>query len=318
VQRLTFGNLQLMKGVDIIPLTIGLFGIGEVLFNAQQQRTHLFTGKLPPWHRMLPSGSQLTRGLKASLRGTFVGAGMGLLPGMVPALTTYLAYDLEAKVGAHRNELGKGAIEGVAAPEAANNATAMSGFIPLFSLGIPTSPALAILLGIFIMNGLQPGPTLYAQHADLAFTIIVSMLISNGILLVLSLPLIGIWARISVVPYSILGPIILAICIVGAYSSRNTMFDVYVAIGFGIFGYLMRRLDWPMAPLILGFLMGPLLEQSLRQAVSTSAQDIYLMLLRPIPAACMIAAALVLLATTLIRMRSRTAARMMADGVNET
>src|SRR4051812_35786915 len=149
-QRLTFGNITMMKGIDIVAITVGLFGIGEVLFNARQHMTHIFDGQLPPWYRMLPRGRQLVRGLTSSIRGTIVGGVMGLLPGMVPALTTYVAYDLERKLARHGNELGTGAIEGVASPEAANNATAMTGFIPLFSLGIPTSPALAIVLGTLI------------------------------------------------------------------------------------------------------------------------------------------------------------------------
>ncbi len=316
-QRLTYGNLAVTRGIDIIPLTIGLFGIGEVLYSARQKLTAVYEGRLPSWYRMLPRGVQLARGLVASVRGTIVGGVMGLLPGMVPALTTYLAHDIEKKVSKYRDEVGKGAIEGVASPEAANNATAMTGFIPLLSLGIPTSPALAIMLGTLIMNGLQPGPTLFAQHSTFAYTVIASMVISNGMLFILSLPLVGIWARVSNVPYSILGTVVLAICMVGAYAPRNTMFDVYMAIGFGVFGYIMRRLDWPMSPLILGFLMGPLFEQSLRQALSISNGSPAIFFTRPIPAACMIAAVLVVVVTVWLRLRSREAARLMAEGVNE-
>ncbi len=316
-QRMTFGNIQMMKGIDIIPLTVGLFGIGEVLFNARSEMKRIFMGRLPRWYQMFPRGKQLVRGLTASLRGTATGAVMGLLPGMVPALTTYLAYDVERKVSRHRDELGKGAIEGVAAPEAANNATAMSGFIPLLSLGIPTSPALAIVLSTLVLNGLQPGPTLFTQHADLAFTVIASMVISNGILLVMSLPLIGVWARISLIPYSILGPIVLGICIIGAYAPRNTLFDVGVAILFGVVGYIMRRLDWPMAPLILGFLMGRLFEESLRQSLSISDGSIAIFFSRPIPAACIAAAVLVTVVMLYVKWRSRTVSGLIAKSANE-
>lgn len=316
-QRLNYGNIQLMRGVDIIPLTVGLFGIGEVLFSARAQITQIFQGKLPKWYRMLPKGQQLVRGLVASLRGTAVGGVMGLLPGMVPALTTYLAYDVERKFSKHRDELGSGAIEGVASPEASNNATAMSGFIPLLSLGIPTSPALAIVLGTLVMNGLQPGPTLFIQHGELAFTVIASMLISNAMLLVLSLPLIGLWARVSLIPYRILGPIVIAVCLIGAYAPRNTMFDVGVAIFFGVVGYLMRRLEWPMAPLILGFLMGPLMEQSLRQSLAISNGDFSILVTRPIPALAITSAILIAGLTTYLKHRSRTVAKLMAEGANE-
>lgn len=316
-QRLNYGSIELMKGVDIIPLTVGLFGIGEVLFSARQNITQIFEGKLPTWYRMLPRGNQLVRGLVASLRGTAVGGVMGLLPGMVPALTTYLAYDVEKKVSRQRDELGKGAIEGVAAPEASNNATAMSGFIPLLSLGIPTSPALAIVLGTLVMNGLQPGPTLFLMHGELAFTVIASMLISNAMLLVLSLPLIGLWARISLIPYRILGPIVIAVCLIGAYAPRNTMFDVAVAILFGVVGYLMRRLDWPLAPLILGFLMGPLMEQSLRQTLGMSNGDISILFTRPIPALAIVAALAIAAGTTYLKYRSKMISRLIAEGANE-
>ena len=316
-QRLTFGNMQLMKGVDIVPLTVGLFGIGEVLYSAQQKMLAVFDGKLPAWYKMLPHGIQLRRGLAASLRGTAVGGLMGLLPGMVPALTTYLAYDLEKKVGRYRDEVGHGAIEGVAAPEAANNATAMTGFIPLLSLGIPTSPALALILGTLIMNGVQPGPAMFTQHAELSFTVIGSMLISNAMLFVMSLPLVGFWARISKVPYSVLGPIVLAVCLIGAYAPRNSMFDVYVAIGFGVIGYLMRRFEWPMSPLILGFLMGPMFEQSMRQSLAISNGTVGIFFTRPITAVCIAAAVLVLVVTIVIRVRAKAAAQFMADGVNE-
>lgn len=316
-QRMTFGNIQLMKGIDIIPLTVGLFGIGEVLFNARAEIKRIFMGKLPAWHQMFPRGRQLTRGLLASIRGTVTGAVMGLLPGMVPALTTYLAYDVERKISKYSDELGKGAIEGVAAPEAANNATAMSGFIPLLSLGIPTSPALAIVLSTLVLNGLQPGPTLFAQHAELAFTVIASMVISNGILLVMSLPLIGLWARISLIPYRILGPIVLGICIIGAYAPRNTLFDVAVALLFGVIGFIMRRLDWPMAPLILGFLMGRLFEESLRQSLSISDGSIIIFFTRPIPAICITAAMVVTVVMLYVKWRSRMVSTLIAKSSNE-
>lgn len=316
-QRLTFDNVQMMKGIDIIPLTVGLFGIGEVLFNAHARITHIYAGQLEAWYRMIPRGDQLARGLVSSLRGTLVGGVMGLLPGMVPALTTYLAYDLERKVSRHRDEMGHGAIEGVASPEAANNATAMTGFIPLLSLGIPTSPALAILLGTLVMNGLQPGPVLFAQHSDLVFTVIASMVVGNAMLLVLNLPLVGFWARISNVPYSVLGPIVLAVCVIGAYAPRNTITDVGIAIFFGIVGLLMRKLDWPMAPLILGFLMGPQLEQSLRQSLGMSNGDVTIFLTRPITVACLLAAATVAAITTWMKRRSHMIAKLIDEGANE-
>ena len=316
-QRLTYDSVTIMKGIDIVPMTVGLFGIGEVLFNARAQVARIFEGKLPAWWRMLPRGAQLVRGVAASLRGTLLGGVMGLLPGMVPALTTYVAYDVERKVSRHGHELGSGAIEGVAAPEAANNATAMTGFIPLLSLGIPTSPALAIVLGTLVMNGLQPGPQLFNTNASFAFTVIAAMLISNTILLVLSLPLIRVWSRISVVPYSVLAPIILGVCIIGAFAPRNAMSDVYMALLFGAIGYAMRRLDWPMTPLILGYLMGSLFEQSFRQSLGISNGDVSIFFSRPISAACIVGAVVVIVLTTWLKRRSKAIARLVDDSANE-
>jgi putative tricarboxylic transport membrane protein len=175
---------------------------------------------------MIPRGTELARGMAASLRGTVIGFVLGLLPGMLPALTAYLSYDVERQVSRTPERFGSGMIEGVAAPEAANNATAMAGFIPLLSLGIPTTPALAILLSTLMINGLTPGPMLFQQQALLVWTVIGSMLIANTALLILNLPLVGLWARISRVPYHVLGPIVLAVCVVGAYAPRNTLFDV--------------------------------------------------------------------------------------------
>jgi putative tricarboxylic transport membrane protein len=209
-------------------------------------------------------------------------------------------------------------IEGVAGPEAANNATAMAGFIPLLALGIPTSPALAIILGTLMINGLTPGPMLFETQGVFVWTIIGSMLIANTMLLVLNLPLVGLWARLSNVPYSILGPVVLAVCLIGAYAPRNTMFDVWVAIGFGIIGYAMRRYQMPLAPLILGFLLGPMLEQSLRQALSLSGGSLSFIVNRPIALCLTIMAVLVIALTTYMRSRSSQISHLIEESTNET
>jgi putative tricarboxylic transport membrane protein len=316
-QRLTFGFVELSKGFDIVPVLVGLFGIGEVLASMNSSVAHIFSGKLGPWLQMLPRGAELVRGLFAALRGTVGGFVMGLLPGMLPALTAYLAYDVEKRLSKTPQEFGKGMIEGVAAPEAANNATAMAGFIPLLSLGIPTSPALAIILGTLMINGLTPGPMLFQTQEVFVWTIIGSMLIANTMLLVLNLPLVGLWAQVSRIPYSILGPVVLGICVLGAYAPRNTMFDVWVAIGFGVVGFVMRRLQLPIAPLILGFLLGPMLEQSLRQALALSGGKIWLIAERPIAISLIIAAAMVVVLTTWLKRRSRVVNELIADSTNE-
>lgn len=316
-QRLTFGTIELSKGFDIVPVLVGLFGIGEVLASMGASVQQIFSGKLGSWWSMIPRGLELWRGLKAAVRGTVGGFVLGLLPGMLPALTAYLSYDVEKRLSKTPENFGKGMIEGVAAPEAANNATAMAGFIPLLSLGIPTSPALAIILGTLLINGLTPGPMLFQTQGAFVWTIIGSMLIANTMLVVLNLPLVGVWAQVSRIPYNILGPIVLAVCILGAYAPRNTMFDVWVAIGFGAIGYLMRRFDMPLAPLILGFLLGPMFEQSLRQSLALSGGDLLFIADRPIALTLVIAAALVATVTTWLRRRSRAVSDLIAESTNE-
>ncbi len=317
-QRLTFGNIELSKGLDVVPVLVGLFGISEVLASMGDKVEKIFTGKLGSWLTMIPRGEELKRGLFAAVRGTIGGFVMGLLPGMLPAITAYLCYDIEKRVSKTPEKFGTGMIEGVAGPEAANNATAMAGFIPLLALGIPTSPALAIILGTLMINGLTPGPMLFETQGVFVWTIIGSMLIANTMLLVLNLPLVGLWARLSNVPYSILGPVVLAVCLIGAYAPRNTMFDVWVAIGFGIIGYAMRRYQMPLAPLILGFLLGPMLEQSLRQALSLSGGSLSFIVNRPIALCLTIMAVLVIALTTYMRSRSSQISHLIEESTNET
>jgi putative tricarboxylic transport membrane protein len=277
--RLNFGMTSLMKGFDVIPVLMGLFGIAEILSSADEGLVAIYTGKLG---RLIPRGVEMTKGLYASLRGTAVGLGLGILPGMMPSVIAFVAYDVERRSSSHPEQFGKGAIEGVASVEASNNAASEAGLIPLLSLGLPTNAAMALIFAAFMMYGLQPGPLLFAQHADMAWTIIASMYIGNVILLILNLPLVGLWVRLATVPYRYLGSITLAICIIGAYSVRNTLFDVWTAIAFGILGYFMKMRDWQAAPLILGFILGPALEQHFRATLQMSGGSLDIFLSRPI------------------------------------
>ncbi|MEW6672547.1 MAG: tripartite tricarboxylate transporter permease [Thermodesulfobacteriota bacterium] len=279
--RLHFGVVGMMRGLELVPVVVGLFGIGEILLAAEQGVQNIYRGKLG---KMTPRGHDLKQGLLASIRGTMVGYFPGLIPGMLPALTAFMAYDIEKRVSKYPEKFGTGVIEGVAAPEAANNASAMAGFIPLMTLGIPTSASLAIILAALVMYGLEPGPALFLQNKQFVWTVIGSMYVGNLMLLVLNLPLVGLWARISLIPYKVLGPIILAVCFVGAYSPRNTMFDVWVALIFGIVGFVMKKKGWPLAPLILGFLLGDLFEVSLRQSLSMSGGSLSIFWSRPVAA----------------------------------
>jgi putative tricarboxylic transport membrane protein len=277
--RLHFGAIGLMRGLELVPVIVGLFGIGEILLAAEQGTQQIYKGKLG---KMMPRGEDLKQGLWASIRGTVVGFFPGLIPGMVPALTSFMSYDVEKRVSRHPERFGKGAIAAVAGPEAANNATAMAGFIPLMTLGIPTGASLAIILAALMMYGLQPGPALFITNKTFVWTVIGSMYVGNILLLILNLPLVGLWARISLIPYKILAPIILGVCLVGAYSPRNTMFDVWVALIFGVLGYAMKKKGWPLAPLILGFILGDMFEGAFRQSLSMSGGSLKIFFNRPI------------------------------------
>jgi putative tricarboxylic transport membrane protein len=220
---------------------------------------------------------------------------LGLLPGCNPAVTAFISYDVEKKVSRHPERFGKGALEGVAAPEAANNATSSAAFVPLLALGIPASPALAVLMGGFMIYGLQPGPLLIKDNPTLVWTIIGSMYIGNVMLIILNLPLVGLWAKLTTVPYRVMGPIIMMICMVGAYSLRNSMFDVGATLFFGGVGYLMRKYNWPSAPLVLCSILGPILEKSLVNSLAMSAGSPMIFVTRPICFALILAACALLL-----------------------
>lgn len=226
------------------------------------------------------------------LRSTGVGFFLGLLPGCAPAVTTFVAYDLEKRISKTPERFGKGAIEGVAAPEGANNATTSGGFVPLFAFGLPTGPALAVLLGGLMMYGLQPGPMLFQQNPQFVWAVIASMYIGNVILLLLNLPLVGWWARIALIPFPILGPLIILFSVIGAYSIRFMLFDVWVALIFGIVGYIMRKFGFPIAPMVLASVLAQMLETSLQQSLLISQGSPLIFFTRPIALGFMILATL--------------------------
>jgi putative tricarboxylic transport membrane protein len=279
VNRMVFGLPSLLRGFDVIPVLIGLFGVAEVMWGAEEQIGSVYKGKLG---RFIPRGKELTKSLWAVMRGTGIGLVTGVFPGLLPSVVTFIAYDMEKRVSKYPEKFGTGLIEGVAAPEAANNANCQAGFIPLFALGIPTTPIAAMLLASLMMYGLPPGPMLFKQHGDFAWTVVASMYIGNVMLLILNLPLVGLWARLCLVPYRILGPIVLGAVVMGAYSIRNSMLDVWASILFGLAGYVMKKKLWPVAPLILGFILGPLLEQHFRASLQGSGGSMLIFLQRPI------------------------------------
>jgi len=296
--RFAFGWTALYGGVDLIALVVGLFAISEVFLGIEEARAAV----APRITNVMPSAADLRESLPAILRGTGVGFFLGLLPGCAPSVTTFLAYDVEKKVAKRPERLGRGAMEGVAAPESANNATSSAGFIPLMALGIPASPPLALLLGGLMVYGFTPGPLLFERNPQFVWTVIASLYIGNVILLILNLPLIGMWVRITRIPYGILGPVILLLAFVGTYSVRNNLFDVLVSLVFGCVGYVLRKYQWPLAPFLLSYILGPLLEKNLLQSLSMSGGSPAIFVSRGLSLALLVLAAL-LLAASIFLMR---------------
>jgi putative tricarboxylic transport membrane protein len=289
--RFEYGNQTLSAGFEMISIIIGLFAITEVLKGLEEKKVAIAPDRIGS---VYPKLSDLKKSTKATLRGSGLGFIMGLLPGCSTAVTTFLAYDLEKKMSKHPEKFGKGAIEGVAAPEAANNATSSAGFIPLLALGIPSSPPLAILLAGLMIYGLQPGPVLFEQNGSFVWTIIASMVIGNIMLLVLNLPLVGMWAKLTKIPYGVMAPIILILSIIGAYTVRNSMFDVFIALVFGIIGYILHKYRWPVVPLILCFILGPILEQSFIQSMAMSNGSFMIFFESPISLTILLASVVLL------------------------
>jgi putative tricarboxylic transport membrane protein len=304
--RFDYGIPLLSGGFDMISIIIGLFAIAEVLKGIGEKRIATVIGARGS---VYPSKYDVKKCAAPTIRGGLVGFFLGLLPGCSAAITSFLAYDLEKKVSKHPEQFGKGAIEGVAAPEAANNATSSAGFIPLFSLGIPSSPPLAILLAGFMIYGLTPGPVLFEQHPLFVWTVIASMFVGNAMLLVLNLPLVWVWVKLTKVPYGIMAPVILMLCTIGAYSVRNSLFDVAVAFAFGGLGYLFHTYRWPVVPLVLCFILGPLLEESFIQTMVMSSGDVAIVLERPISLVILLAAAALMLVSLALNRRTQKRVR---------
>jgi putative tricarboxylic transport membrane protein len=293
--RFTFNIPELLDGVGLVPLVMGLFGISEVLLNIELKiRREVFTSKVKG---LLPTLEDWARSICAILRGTFIGFFLGILPGGGAVIASFISYAIEKRVSKHPENFGKGAIEGVAAPESANNSAAQGGFVPLLTLGIPSNAVMALLLGALIIHGVTPGPLLLSQHPDLFWGVVASMYIGNAMLLVLNLPLIGIWVQLLKVPYPILFPIIILFCLIGSYSINNSSTDVLIMVVFGVVGYLMKKLSLEAAPLVLAFVLGPMLETSLRQALIKSKGSFLIFFTRPISATFLLIAIALMVAS---------------------
>jgi putative tricarboxylic transport membrane protein len=290
--RFTFGLTELLDGVGFIPVIMGLFGVAEVFENLEQEDQQVIETNLSS---LMPSREDLRTSGWPIVRGTVVGFLLGLVPGMTGTASSVLAYVAERKASKHPEKFGTGAIEGVAGPETANNAHANAALIPLFTMGIPASPSVAVLMGAFMMNGLIPGPLLFKEHASVAWGVIASLYIGNIILLILNLPLIPLWVKFLKIPYTILMTIVLAVMMVGAYTVSNTVFDIFVMLLFGAIGYVLRKLDFPLAPIVLTLIMGPPMEKSLRQSLEMSQGDFTILVASPISATLLMISGIILL-----------------------
>ena len=294
--RFTYGRPELLDGLGFVSVVMGLFGLSEILISVERPAMQVFEAQM---RSLIPGMRDLKDSFWPIVRGTVLGFFLGLVPGTTQSLASVLSYSTEVKSAKQPDRFGKGALEGVVGPETANNAHANAAMIPLFTLGIPGSPSMALLLGAFMIHGLAPGPQLFQERPELAWTIIASMYIGNVILLILNLPLVGLWVSLLKIPYGLLFPLILVFMTLGSYSLNGSMFDVGVMILFGLIGYVLRKADLPLAPIALTMILGPLLERKLRLALSMSQGNLGVLVASPISVALLVIAGLIILSPLL-------------------
>ena len=304
VPRFSFDIPELTDGISFVVIAMGLFSFGEIIANL---------GK-PPQHRdvmvkrvsgLMPTAQDVRESAPAACRGTLLGCVLGVLPGAGPILASFSSYTIEKKLARRPEEFGKGAIQGVAAPEAANNAGAQTAFIPMLTLGIPTSAVMALMIGAMTLMGIQPGPQVMTSNPSLFWGLITSMWVGNLMLVILNLPLIGIWVKLLTVPYRFLFPAIMAFCAIGVYTLSNNTFDVYCAAAFAVIGFLFHKLGFEPAPLILGFILGPMMEENLRRTLLMARGDWSIFLSRPIAATMLALATALVIAIALPAIRKK-------------
>jgi putative tricarboxylic transport membrane protein len=304
-ERFTFGLLRLTDGINFILVAMGLFAVSELLVNLETPAgaADIFKTSLKG---VLPTRDDWQKCWAPIFRGTSIGFLIGVLPGGGAIISSFMAYAVEKKFSKHPEEFGQGAIEGVASPEAANNAASTSSFIPLLTLGIPGNNAIAMLFVALMIHGIQPGPLLLTEHPNLFWGVIASMYVGNVMLLGLNLPLIGLWVRLLKVPYHFLAVLIVVIVMIGAYSLKNSAFDVGMIVIFGVFGYVARKNGFPFAPCVLAMILGRTLEQSVQQALKISGADLMIFIERPISATLLALIVLVVLIPIFKRVWKRT------------
>ena len=301
-ERFTYGTLTLRDGFGLVPVAMGLFGVAEVLDNLARIGTQtVYETKIKG---LLPNSTDWKDSARPIARGSLLGFFLGILPGPGPVIASFVSYAMEKRLSRYPEKFGSGVIEGVAGPEAANNAATAGSFIPLLSLGIPTSAIMALFMGALMIHGIQPGPLFIARYPELFWGFIASMYVGNAMLLVLNLPLIGIWVRVLKTPYAILCPLILLFCLIGVYSLNANVVEIAIMLAFGVFGFFMRRAGFEGAPFILALVLGPIMETSLRQSLLISRGSFNIFLTRPICAA-LIALTAAFLIWPILRRRKR-------------
>ena len=295
--RYSFDIPQLTDGLGFVTVAMGMFGFAEIIVNLEQkEHRETFLKKIT---KLWPTMADFKRMVPPILRGTVLGSFLGILPGGGASLAAFGAYSLEKKMSKNSHEFGKGAIEGVAAPESANNAAAQTSFIPLLTLGIPPNAVMALMVGAMTIHNIQPGPQVMTSNPALFWGLIASMWLGNVMLIILNLPMIGVWVKLLTIPYRFLYPAILVFCCIGVYSVNNTSFDIYLTAIFGVLGYIFVKLECEPAPLLLGFVLGPMMEENFRRALLLSRGDYSVFLTRPLSCGLLIAAALLVLIVAL-------------------
>ncbi len=309
--RFSFGIIELMDGVGLVPVVMGLFGISEMLLNIETKiDREIFKTRVKG---LFPTVADWIKSAGAIIRGTVIGFFLGILPGGGAVLSSFVSYAVEKKVSKTPEKFGTGLIEGVAAPESANNSAAQGAFIPLLTLGIPSNVVMAMLLGALIIHGVTPGPLLLTNHPQVFWGVIGSMYIGNVMLLILNLPLIGLWVQLLKVPYAILMPLIIVFCIIGSYTIANSIMDVFFMLIFGVVGYLMKKLKYEAPPLILAFVLGPMLEYSLKQSLMVSKGSFKIFFTRPISATCLVIALILVILPIIPKLRKKRPGAVLPD-----
>ena len=295
VQRFTFRSDTLQDGLGLVPVAMGVFGIAEVLTNLSNPVERILLSA--PIKNVLPNLEEWKRSVWPIVRGSVLGFPLGILPGGGAIIASFLSYGLEKRLSKHPEKFGKGAIEGVAGPETANNSGAGGAFVPLLAMGIPSNLVMALLLGALMIHGVTPGPRMITQRPDIFWGVIASMYLGNAMLVVLNLPLVGLWVKILKIPYRILMPLILLFCLIGAYSLNNNVVELIIMVVFGVVGYCLRRLGYEEAPMVLAFVLGPLLERSFRQSLIMSDGSFMIFVQKPLSAISLAISALLIISS---------------------